>query len=184
MALAKAVVEPVADNPAGTPLLNQDASTPVKDGMIATWLGQSVFLLVVAGYAAAILALTARRPRMAPGTLTVGSPAGLALGAVMYLIAPLGLTNQATDPRLPALAVNLLVALAWILLFGGPGLAGLAAVRRYRRRDSTEEASADRQCARRPLPADPGVLPDHRAARGAVRRRPCRTARPGARRRP
>jgi hypothetical protein len=141
MALAKAAVEPVADNPAATPLLNSDASTPLKDGMIATWLGQSVFLLVVAGYVTAILALTARRPRMAPATLAVGSLAGLVLGAVMYMIAPLGLTKQATDPWLPALAINLLVALAWVLLFGGPALAGVVAVRRYRRRDSTEQAS-------------------------------------------
>lgn len=141
MALAKAAVEPVADNPAATPLLNQDASSPVKDGMIATWLGQSVFLLVVAAYVVGILVLTARRPRVAPATLAVGSMAGLALGAVMYVIAPLGLTKQATDPRLPALAINLLVALAWIGLLGGPALAGAATVRRYRRRDSTEQAS-------------------------------------------
>jgi hypothetical protein len=141
LTLAKAAVEPVADNPAATHLLNQDASTPVKDGMIATWLGQSVFLFVVAGYVAGILALTARRPRVARATLGIGGIAGLALGAIMYAIAPLGLTNQATDPRLPALAVNVLVALAWILLFAGPALAGAATVWRYRRRDSTKQAS-------------------------------------------
>jgi hypothetical protein len=144
LALAKAAVEPIADNPAATPLLNSDASTPVKDGMIATWLTQSLFLFIVTGYVVAILALTARRPRMSRATLAIGTIAGLVLGAVMYVIAPLGLTKQATDPWLPALAINLLVALAWILLFGGPALAGVAAVRRSRKRDDTEQASNTR----------------------------------------
>ncbi len=132
LTLARALVTPVADNPAATRYLGSDASTPVKDGMIATWLTESLFLAVVAAYVAVILAITARRSRVARETLTVGTGAGLVLGAVMYAIFPIGLTKQATDPWLPALPVNLLVALAWILLFGGPMLAATVAARRYR----------------------------------------------------
>jgi hypothetical protein len=139
LTLAKAAVTPMADNPAATPYLNSDASTPVKDGMIATWLTESVFLLVVAVYVAVILAITARRARVTRATLAAGTGMGLALGAVMYAIFPIGLTNQATNPWLPALPVNLLVALAWVLLFGGPALAAVAAARRYRGLDGPDD---------------------------------------------
>jgi hypothetical protein len=141
LTLAKASVEPVADNPAATRLLNSDASTPVKDGMISTWLTQSLFLLVMAVYVAAILALTARRSRVTPATLATGTGTGLVLGAVLYAIFPLGFTTQPTNPRLPGYAAGLLIALAWVLLFTGPALASAVAARRYCRPDSPEQAS-------------------------------------------
>jgi len=141
LTLAKASVEPVADNPAATPLLNSDASSPVKDGMIFTWLTQSLFLLIVAVYVAAILALTARRLRVAPATLVVGAGAGLVLGVVLYAVFPLGFTNNSTNPRLPGYAIALLITLAWMLLSGGPALASSIAARRYRGQDSPERIS-------------------------------------------
>ena len=66
------------------------------------WFAQIVFLVVMAGYVAAILAMTAPRSRVAPATLAAGTGAGIALGVVMYAVAPLGLTNDATEPWLPA----------------------------------------------------------------------------------
>ena len=57
-----------------------------------------VFLVVMAGYVAAILAVTARRSRVAPATLAIGTGAGIALGVVMYAVAPLGLAKDATEP--------------------------------------------------------------------------------------
>jgi hypothetical protein len=98
--------------------------------MIYTWLVESLFLLLVVLYVAAILAMTARRARVAPATLAVGTGAGLVLGAAMYLIAPLGLTSDATSPWLHGRATDPLVVLAWILLFGAPlTAAGLAVLR-------------------------------------------------------
>lgn len=138
LTLARAAVAPMADNPAATPYLNSDASTPVKDGMIFTWLTQSVFLLVVAVYVAVILAITARRTRVTRATLATGIGTGLVLGAVMYAIFPIGLTKQATNPWLPALPVNLLVALAWVLVFCGPVLAAVVAARCYRGLDGPD----------------------------------------------
>lgn len=140
--LAKTVVVPVADNPAATPYLDSDASTPVKDGMIFTWLSQSVFLLIVTAYVAAILAITARRPRVARGTLVAGTAAGLLLGAVLYAIFPIGVTKHGTNPRLPAYADSLLVALAWLLLLGGPLLAGVVTARRADRAKLRQAATA------------------------------------------
>ena len=132
LTLAKASVEQVRDNPAIAPHLNSDASVPVKDGMIYAWLVESVFLLVVAVYVAAILAATARRPRVAPATLAAGTAVGIVLGAVMYAVDPIGLTGHATDTWLHGFPISLLVLLAWVLLFGGPVLAGAVAARCYR----------------------------------------------------
>lgn len=144
LTLAKASVEQVRDNPAALPRLGSDASVPVKDGMIYTWLVESLFLLVVGIYVAAILAATARRPRMAPATLAAGTGAGIALGAVMYAVAPLGLAGHATDPWLHGFPIGLVVLLAWVLLFGGPVLAGVVAARCYRGPGSPEQVQQAR----------------------------------------
>ncbi|MGH3180001.1 MAG: hypothetical protein ACRDPF_39775 [Streptosporangiaceae bacterium] len=96
------------------------------------WFVEIVFLVVMAGYVAAILAVTARRPRVVPATLAIGTSAGIALGVVMYAVAPLGLAHDATEPWLAGSAIDPVVALAWILLLGGPVVAGIAAGRRYR----------------------------------------------------
>jgi len=141
LTVAKASVEQVRDNPAIAPHLNPDASVPVKDGMIDAWLVESVFLLVVAVYVAAILAVTARRPRVAPATLAAGTGAGIVLGAVMYAVDPLGLTRHATTPWLHGFPVGLVVLLAWVLLFGAPVLAGGVAARCYRGPGSLEQVS-------------------------------------------
>ena len=44
-------------------------------------------------------------------------------------MAPLGLSNNATDPWLPGSTADPLVALAWILLIGGPAAAAVLATR-------------------------------------------------------
>jgi len=141
LTLAKASVEQVRDNPAALPRLSSDASVPVKDGMIYTWFVESIFLLVVAVYVAAILVATARRPQVARATLAAGTGAGLVLGAVMYTVAPLGLASHATDPWLHGFPIGLIVLLAWVLLFGGPVLAGVVAARCYHGPGSLEQVA-------------------------------------------
>jgi hypothetical protein len=93
----------------------------------------------MAGYVAAILAVTARRSRVAPATLAIGTGAGIALGVVMYAVAPLGLAHHATEPWLAGSAIDPVVALAWILLLGGPVVAGVLAGRRYRGPGSSQQ---------------------------------------------
>jgi hypothetical protein len=105
------------------------------------WFVEIVFLVVTAGYVAAILAVTAQRSRVAPATLAIGTGAGIALGVVMYAVAPLGLAHDATEPWLAGSAIDPVVALAWILLLGGPVAAGGAAARRYRGPGSPRELS-------------------------------------------
>jgi hypothetical protein len=94
------------------------------------WAGEIGILLITACYLAVILGLTARHTPVAPATLAVSSAAGLALGLVMYAVAPLGLGPYPTDPWLHGLAAYLVVGLAWVLLFCGPFAAGVLSARR------------------------------------------------------
>ena len=102
------------------------------------WPGEIVLLLLTAGYVGVILFLTSRRSRVTRGTLVIGIGAGLLLGVVMYVVAPLGLNNYATDPWLPGSRVDPLVVLAWILLFGSPAVVAVSASRRCRELDGVK----------------------------------------------
>jgi hypothetical protein len=95
------------------------------------WAGEIALLLMTIAYAGVVLFLTSRRSRVARGTLTVSTTTGLLFGVVMYAVAPLGLDHgTATDPWLPGSAADPLVALAWIMLVGGPAVAAVLAARR------------------------------------------------------
>jgi hypothetical protein len=96
------------------------------------WAGEIVLLLLTIGYVGVVLFLTSRRALISRSTLAIGTGTGLLLGVVMYLVAPLGLNNYATNPWLPGSEADPLVALAWILLFGGPAVAAGLASRRHR----------------------------------------------------
>ena len=96
------------------------------------WAGEIPLILMTIAYLGVILFLTSRRSQVTRSTLAIGTGAGLLFGMVMYAVAPLGLTNGATDPWLPGSAADPLVALAWILLFGGPAAAAALAAWRGR----------------------------------------------------
>jgi hypothetical protein len=89
-------------------------------------------MMLTAGYVGVILFLTSHRSRVTGSTLAIGIGTGLLLGLVMYVVAPLGLNNYATDPWLPGSQVDPLVVLAWILLIGGPAVVAVLASRRCR----------------------------------------------------
>lgn len=84
------------------------------------WPGEIFFLVLTACYVVTLLWVTSRRSSVAPATLAVGTSVGLLFGLVMYSVAPLGLGSYASNPWLRGSQVDPLVALAWILLFGGP----------------------------------------------------------------
>jgi len=109
------------------------------------WFLEILFLVIMAGYVTAILVVTGRRPRVAPATLAIGTGAGTLLGLVMYAVAPLGLSKDATEPWLAGSAIDPVVALAWILLLGAPVAAAVMAVRRYRGAGSTQELARARR---------------------------------------
>ena len=134
----------------------QFAETPPRGGtdlrlylLIAWKVGgkeplKILFLVLMALYVAAIFWMTSRRSRIAPATLAVGTGAGIALGLVMYAVAPLGLSTAATNPWLPGSDIDPLVLLAWLLLLGGPVTAAIVADRRYTASGSTPPPAGDR----------------------------------------
>ena len=106
------------------------------------WAGEIGILVFTACFLAVLLALTARRTPVAPATLAIGAGAGLMLGVVMYAIAPLGLNVKYPDrPWLHGSAADTVGALAGILLFGAPLVAGVLAGRRCDVEDDPAQAT-------------------------------------------
>ena len=106
------------------------------------WAGEIGILVFTACFLAVLLALTARRAPVAPATLAIGAGAGLMLGVVIYAIAPLGLNVKFPDrPWLHGSAADTVGALAWILLFGAPLVAGVLAGRRCDVEDDPAQAT-------------------------------------------
>jgi hypothetical protein len=108
------------------------------------WAGGIVLLVIMALYVAAILWMTSRRSRVAPATLAAGTGAGLALGLVMYAVAPLGLSKEATNPWLPGSDVDPLMLLAWLLVLGAPVAAAVIADRHHTGSSSSPPSVAAR----------------------------------------
>jgi hypothetical protein len=90
-----------------------------------------VLLLVVAAYLTAVFWMTSRRSPVTPATMAIGTGGGVLFSAVMYAVTPLGLNKYATNPWLRGSAVDPLVALAWVLLFGVPVAVAILAGRRH-----------------------------------------------------
>ena len=109
--------------------VNGNGSLPVPGSVSGgpDWGGEIFILFITACYLAVILALTARRTRVAPATLAVSARAGLVLGLVVYAVDPLGGQQIATNPWLRGSATDPLVALAWVLLLSAPFVAGALA---------------------------------------------------------
>ena len=101
-------------------------------GLAGAWAGEIVFLMVLAGYAAGLLAVTAQRPPAGRTALAIGTAAGVAAGLVSYALPPLhplrvpegGLADLYQAGRL----------LAVPLLLGAGVAAGVLAARRTRAR--------------------------------------------------
>jgi len=106
-------------------------------------LSATLIIIVVGGYAAAILALTARRTSVAPTTLAVGAGAGLTAAAIVYVLMPLGNPRHSGNWLLSTGYETVAVMALPVALFA----AGLFAARRI----------ADPRPA---PPAQDGMVPD------------------------
>ncbi|HEX7270384.1 MAG TPA: hypothetical protein VF256_23595 [Streptosporangiaceae bacterium] len=98
-------------------------------GSSGAWMRGALFLAVMAGYAAGMLALTARRSRAAPATVAIGTATGAAVGVLAYALGPLGFPLRFTGPW-PAGLYDAALALGALLAIAAPVAAGLAATRR------------------------------------------------------
>ena len=103
LTVAKGRVEQVVNAP---PVVAYQATHGGLAPLSYTWFAETVFLLIVAGYVAAILVMTARRSPVAPATLAIGTGAGVLLGVVMCAVTPLGLAKDATEPWLAGSAID------------------------------------------------------------------------------
>jgi hypothetical protein len=81
------------------------------------WVMEILLLLIIVGYVAGLLVLTSERVRLARWVLPAGIGLGTATAAVLYLLAPLGVT---VDPNGPSLKWWGLAALALPLVTGFP----------------------------------------------------------------
>jgi hypothetical protein len=127
-------------------LSNSNGGLPVPGTVSGgpDWGGEIFILFITACYLAVILALTARRTKVAPSTLAISARAGLVLGLVVYTVDPLGGEKIATNPWLRGSAADPLVALAWVLLFSAPFVAGALAAQRCQVPDDPVQGSTAR----------------------------------------
>ena len=132
--------------------------------------GDIAILVLTACGLAVILALTARRTRVAPATLAIGPGTGLALGAAMHAVDPLGVNRYVTAPWLRGTWTDQIPA--GPAQSGGPGL-DLAVRRAAGRRGDRGVALS---CAGRPGRGvrRPGLAGFRRGAGVRRRRRPVR----------
>jgi len=121
LVLAKSAVERVADAPPNN-----------RGGSAVAWAGEAAFLAVMVGYAAVILACTARRSPALPAATAIGTVTGIALGVMVYLLGPLGFPLRFTDPW-PAHLYDAALALGAVVALCAPVAAGLAAARQAAR---------------------------------------------------
>jgi hypothetical protein len=118
LVLAKSAVERVADAPPNN-----------LAGRTVAWTGEAVFLVVMGGYAAVILAYTARRSPAGPGTVAIGTAFGLTVGVLAYALGPLGFPLRFVGAW-PAGLYDAAMALGAALAVCAPAAAGWAAARR------------------------------------------------------
>ncbi len=97
-------------------------------------------IAMMAGYAAAILGVTARRSSVAPTTLAVGAGIGLTVALTMYAMMPLGNLPHLADR---AAATGYAIALLLVPV-GGFGTAGLLASRWARHGPHSASAEPNR----------------------------------------
>ena len=118
LVLVKVAVERVADAPPNN-----------SEGTARAWIGEMVFLAVMAGYAAVILACTARRSPAVPATLAIGTVTGTAIGVLAYALGPLGFPLRFSGSW-PTRLYDAAIALGVLLALCAPVAAGFAAARR------------------------------------------------------
>jgi hypothetical protein len=118
LVLVKAAVERVADAPPNN-----------LGGSALAWTGEIVFLAAMAGYAAVILAGTARRSAAACPDVVLGAVMGAAVGIGIYALGPLGFPLRFTG-LWPARLYDAAMVLGAVAAGFAPVVAGLIASRR------------------------------------------------------
>jgi hypothetical protein len=117
LVLVKAAVERVADAP------------PNNQGSMRAWIGEIVFLTVMAGYAVVILTCTSRRSPAVPANVAIGVATGAGVGLLAYALGPLGCPLRFTG-WWPSRLYDAAMAAGVLLAVCAPVTVGLVAARR------------------------------------------------------
>ena len=107
--------------------------------LAGVWVGEIVFLAVVAAYIAWVLAVTSRRPVASPAALATGTVAGAAAGLLMFLLPPGGLLHLRAPWQADLYRAG--QALAILLALATGIAAGVLTARRTRRGDRAGSGS-------------------------------------------
>jgi hypothetical protein len=110
--------------------------------LAGVWVGEVVFLFVIAAYVGALLAVTAERPPARPATLAIGTGVGLLLGLAVFVLRPLANHVHITN-RWLADFYDLGKAAAVLLVLYTAIRAAIAAARRISRHDDSTVPIAD-----------------------------------------
>jgi len=103
--------------------------------LAGVWVGEVVFLLVIAAYVAALIAVTAARPPAGPATLAIGTGVGLLLGVAVFVLRPLANHVHIANRWLADVYAVSKVAAVVLVLYAAIR-AAIAAARRTSRPDS------------------------------------------------
>lgn len=79
------------------------AAADHRPSLAGLWLGEVIFLLVIAGYATGLLVVTARRGPARRSTLVIGGAAGIGIGVAVYGLRPLADRLHVANPVLAVL---------------------------------------------------------------------------------
>jgi hypothetical protein len=110
--------------------------------LAGVWVGEVVFLFVIAAYVGALLAVTAERPPARPATLAIGTGVGLLLGVAVFVLRPLANHVHIANRWLADL-YDLGKAAAVLLVLYAAIRAAIAAAQRISRHDDSNVPIAD-----------------------------------------
>jgi hypothetical protein len=104
------------------------------------WIGEAVFLLVMAGYVVMLLRMTSGRSRTPAASLAIGAAAGAAAGVLACVLGPLGAPFQIAGAG-SAIRYDAALAAGAFLALAAPAAASAAATRHSRRREPATDAA-------------------------------------------
>jgi hypothetical protein len=126
------------------------AAAAHRPSLAGLWVGEVVFLAVIACYAAGLLAVTARRTPARRTTLVIGGGAGVLIGVAVYGLRPLADKLRIGNPAV-AVLYEVGKVLAVPLVLTAATAASVVAARRASRRSGGERLRD--VCARQGLAA-------------------------------
>src|SRR5258708_32605932 len=100
------------------------------------WVGEIIFLLVLAAYVTGLLVLTAQRSPASPAAVTIGAVSGVVLGVTIYLVRPLEGPLHTSSAWLTGVYFAVRLASVALVIVAAIGVGIAAAARSLHRSDT------------------------------------------------